>query len=79
MCLSKTNAAIEMSYSPFFHEILFILTNTVVVDINFKNLNFKDLTKFCLFDDVYARADNLAKLIGTRIILTSANWEHKVQ
>ena len=53
-----------------------ITRNTVVVDINFKSLNFKNLTKILL---VIQRADNLVKLIGTTIILTFANWEHKVQ
>ena len=52
--------------------------NTVVVDINFKNLNFKNLIKMLLVLTMFTqRADNLAKLIGTRIILAFANWEHK--
>ena len=52
--------------------------NTVVVDINFKNLNFKNLIKMLLVLTMFTqRADNLAKLIGTRIIPAFANWEHK--
>ena len=57
-----------------------ITRNTVVVDINFKSLNFKNLTKILLVLTMFIqRADNLEKLIGTTIILTFANWEHKVQ
>ena len=84
MCLSK-NVAIEMSYSPLFHEILLIFyitltKNTFVVDINFKNVNFKNHTKMFLVSTMFIqRADNLAKLMGTTIILTYANWEHNVQ
>ena len=49
------------------------------VDINFKKLNFKNLTKIELVSTMFIqRADNLVKLIGMRIILTSANWEHDV-
>ena len=55
--------------------------NTVVIDINFKNVNFKNLTKILLVLTMFIQsADNLAKkLIGTTIILTFANWKHKVQ
>ena len=54
--------------------------NTVVVDINFKNMNFKNLTKILLILTMFIqRADNLAKLTGWRIVLTSANREQKVQ
>ena len=57
-----------------------ITRNTVVVDINFKSSNFKNLTKFVLVLTMFIqRADNLAKLIGTTIILTFVHWEHKVQ
>ena len=77
-CLSK-NVATEMSIK----FVNFNVTNTrniAVVDINFKSLNFKNLTKILLVLTVFIqRADNLAKLIGTTIILTFANWEHKVQ
>ena len=56
-----------------------ITRDTVVVDINFKSLNFKELTKIWLVLSMFMQmADNLAKLIGTTIILTFANWEHKV-
>ena len=73
-----------MSYFPLFHESnnfnITITRNTVAANINFKNLNFKNLTKIGLVVTMFIqRADNLAKLIKTRIILTSANWEHKVQ
>ena len=85
-CVCRKNVAIEMSYFPLFHEILLILTkklitrNTVVVDINFKKLSFKNLIKIVLVSTMFIqRAENLAKLIGMRIILTSANWEHNVQ
>ena len=48
--------------------------NTVVVDINFKNVNFKNLTKILLVLTMFMQsADNPAKLIGTTIILTFAN------
>ena len=41
-----------------------ITRNTVVVDINFKSLNFKNLTKSLLVLTMFIqRADNLAKLI----------------
>ena len=57
-----------------------IIRNTVVIDINFKKLNFKIFTKIVLDSTMFIqRADNLVKLIGMRIILTSANWEHNVQ
>ena len=39
-----------MSYSPLFHEIT---DNAVVIDICFKNLNFKKI--FACFDDVYSK------------------------
>ena len=73
-----------MSYFSLFHENLLvditIARNTVVDDINFKKLNFKTLTKTVLLSTMFIqRADNLAKLIGMRISLTSANWEHNVQ
>ena len=81
MCLSK-NVAIEMSYFPLFHEMfvnlnITIARNTVVVDINFKKLNFKNVTKIVLVSTMFIqRADNLVKLIGMRII---RNWKHNVQ
>ena len=85
----ENNVAIEMIYFPLFHVFFFcfffnlnitITRNTVGVDINFKNLNFKNLTKLVLVSTMFIqRADNLAKLIGMRIILTSANWEHNVR
>ena len=81
MCLLK-NVAIEMSYSPLSHKNIHVtLTrNTVVVDITFKNMKFKNLTKsFLVLTMFIQRADNLAKLIGTTIILTFASWVHKVQ
>ena len=57
-----------------------ITGNTVVIDINLKNLNVKNLTKILLVLTMFIqRADNVAKLMGTRIILTFANWEHTVQ
>ena len=50
------------------------------VDINFKKLNFKNLSKIVLVSTMFIKsAENLAKLIGMRIILTSANWEYNVQ
>ena len=71
-CLSK-NVAIEISYSPLFHGSLLILTTR-------KSLNLKNLAKHLLVLTMFIqRTDNLAKLIGTTIILTFANWEHKVQ
>ena len=75
----------EMSNFPLFHEILLIFNitvtgNTVVVDKNLKNLKFKNLTKLLLVFTIFIQsADNLVKLMGTRIRLTFANWEHKVQ
>ena len=57
-----------------------ITRNTIVIDINFKRLTFKNLTKVLLILTMFIqRADNLTKLIGTTIILTFANREHKVQ
>ena len=54
--------------------------NITDVDINFRKLYFKYVTKILLVSTMFIqRADNLAKLIGMRIILTSANWEHNVQ
>ena len=45
-----------------------------------KNLILKNITKMLLVLTMFIqRADNLTKLIGTRIILTFTNWEHKVQ
>ena len=74
MCLSKN---VAMGYFPLFHEIT---RNTVVTDINVKKLNFKNFTKIVLVSTMFIkRAENLAKLIGMRIILTSANWEYNVQ
>ena len=50
------------------------------VDINFKKLNFKNLSKIVLVSTMFIKsAENLAKLIGMKIILTSANWEYNVQ
>ena len=55
-----------------------IARNTVVVEINFKNLNFKNLTKMLLVLTMFIqRADNLAKLTETRRVLLFVNWEHK--
>ena len=54
--------------------------NTAVVYISFKNVNFKNLTNILLVLTMFIqKADNFAKIIGTTIILTFANWEHKVQ
>ena len=69
----------------YFMEFVFnfnitITRNIVVVDINFKSLNFKYLTKIVLVLAMFIqRTHNLAKLIGTAIVLTFSNWEHKVQ
>ena len=61
-----------MSYSPLFHEIT---DNAVVIDICFKNLNFKkSLLVLTMF---IQRADGLVKLMGTRIVF--AIWDHAVQ
>ena len=57
-CLSK-NVAIKLSYSPLFHGILLILTLPEILlwlfDINFKSLNFKNLTKILLVLTVYSK------------------------
>ena len=51
-----------------------ITRNTVVVDINFKNLNFKNFTKIVLVLAMFIqRADNPTRLVGTRMFLTSTN------
>ena len=69
----------------FFHGILLffnitITRNTVVVGINFKSLNFKTLTNILLDLTMFIqRTDNLVKLVETTLILTFANWEHKVR
>ena len=74
-----------MSYSPLFHELFICLSitvtgNTVVIDINFKNLNFKNRTKILLVLAMFIqKANNLAKLMETRITLIFANREHVVQ
>ena len=54
-----------MSYPPSFHEILLIVT------LQLQEINF--LLVLTMF---VKRADYLAKLMGTRIILTFINWEH---
>ena len=68
---------------PLFHFVncnMTIIRNSVVVDINYKSLNFNNLTKILLLLTMFIqRADNLANLIGTTIILTFANWQYKVQ
>ena len=80
ICVCRKNVAIDMGYFPLFHEILTVTRNIVVVDINFKKLNFKNLTKIVLVSTMFIKgAENLAKLIRMRIILTSANWEHNMQ
>ena len=66
-----------MKFCYFLHNVT---GNTIVIDINFKTLNFKNLTKILLVLTMFIkRADNLAKLIETRIILTFANREHILQ
>ena len=67
-----------MEFCYFFN--ITITRNTVVVGINFKSLNFKNLTNILLDLIMFIqRADNLAKFVGTTLILTFANWEHKVR
>ena len=84
-CACRKHVAIEMSYSPIFHDILFnfnttITGNAVVIDISFKTFNFKNLIKLLFVLTMFIqRADNLSKLMGTRIILTFSNWDHIVQ
>ena len=81
MCLSK-KCCNRNELFPFIPRNFNILLtgNTVAVDVNLKNLNFKNLSKIVLVLTMFIqRADNLAKLIGTSIIVNSANWEHKVQ
>ena len=74
MCLSK-NVAIELSYSHLFHEILLILTYhrqeiVLLLISTSKNVNFKNLTQVLPVLTMFIqRADNLAKIIGTTIIL----------
>ena len=51
-----------------------IIGNTVVIDISFKNLNFKNPTKIKLVLTMFIqRAGNLAKLMKTRKNFTFAN------
>ena len=65
---------------PFVSFSITITGNTVVIDINFKNLNFNNLTKLLLVLTMFIQmADNPAKLMETRIILTFANRQHIVQ
>ena len=78
----EINVAIEMIYFPLFHEMLLILTYQLQeIPLLWYQLKkswiLKILPKLCCFDDVQ-RADNLAKIISMRIILTSARWEHNV-
>ena len=85
MCLSKKSCnrnERKFRFIPL-NDVNFNITitrNTVVVDINFKNLNFINLTSMLLVVTMFIqRADNLAQLIVTRIILIFASREQKVQ
>ena len=75
MCLSKT-CCNRNDFFSLFHDVfnfnITITRDAVGVDIKFKNLNFKNLTKNVLVSTMFIhRADNLAQLIGMRIILIS--------
>ena len=74
-CVCRKNVTIDTSYFPLFQEIitrnLLLLISTSISKI---------LPKVVLVLTMFIqRADNLAKLIGIRITVTSANWEHNVQ
>ena len=84
MCLSK-NVVIETTYSPLFHEVLLILTEhlqeiPLLLISTSKTRILKNLTNILFVLTMPSeRADNRAKLIGTTIMHTFANWQHKVQ
>ena len=57
-----------------------LLLNERLFIFLFINLNFKNVTIIVLVLTMFIqRADNLAKFIGTREILTLADWEQIVQ
>ena len=81
-CLSKKcfNRNVLFPFIPWNFVYFNITITKIPLLLISKKLNFKNLTKIVLVSTMFIqRADNLAKLIGMKIILTSAYWEHIVQ
>ena len=68
---------IEVNYSPLFHESVSILTLRLHEIINFKTLNFKNLTKILLVLTLFQVYSNDRSLERDNFFF--ASWEHTAQ